>query len=320
MYEIALSVRACLRAGTAVSVVWIVDGEGLDPGERTDAIALTPGGGRVGSLLSGVLDSQLAELHHSLSAPRLVDLPVSEVDAAIAGLPSTGRVRCLLAPAEALPGELWDHLVTREPVCLVTRLVGTQIGTTTLYTTETLDEAPEEARRLVARGVSDVAIGAQAIVTALVPVPRLVIVGAGPVAGAVTAAAELLGWHVRTIGDDAEATAEIGRLAATDKVLVTGHDLELVGSALLAALSTDVGYIGALGGRRLQQERAEWLSARGCTDLERVHSPAGLDIGARTPGEIAVSILAEAVAVGAGRTSTPRPTLNTDAHQGPRGG
>ena len=74
-----------------------------------------------------------------------------------------------------------------------------------------------------------------------------------------------------------------------------GHDLDLVGPALLAALAADVGYIGALGGRGLQRERAAWLTDRGAVDLERIHGPAGLDIGATTPAEIAVSILAEAL-------------------------
>ena len=66
-----------------------------------------------------------------------------------------------------------------------------------------------------------------------------------------------------------------------------------------------MGYIGALGSRRTQQARADWLAYRGVTDLERVHGPAGLDIGANTPAEIAVSILAEALAVKARASAGP---------------
>ena len=68
----------------------------------------------------------------------------------------------------------------------------------------------------------------------------------------------------------------------------------------MAALESDVGYIGALGARRMQENRADWLAYRGVTDLTRIHGPAGLDIGADTPAEIAVSILAEAIAENAG--------------------
>jgi xanthine dehydrogenase accessory factor len=79
---------------------------------------------------------------------------------------------------------------------------------------------------------------------------------------------------------------------------VFAHDLEAAGTVLQAALQSSVGYIGALGSRRMQQQRADWLAARGVTGLERIHGPAGLDIGASSPGEIAVSVLAEAIAAG----------------------
>ena len=96
----------------------------------------------------------------------------------------------------------------------------------------------------------------------------------------------------------------IAGLSTIDKVVVTGHDLELTGAGLIAALDSDVGYIGALGSRRLNDNRRDWLAYRGVTDLTRVHAPAGLDIGADTPATIAVSILAEAIASAAGAAQT----------------
>ena len=93
------------------------------------------------------------------------------------------------------------------------------------------------------------------------------------------------------------ATGLIAGLSRLDKLVVTSHDAELGGRALAAGLDSDVGYIGALGSRRTQQSRADWLAYRGITDLSRIHGPAGLDIGADTPAEIAVSIVAEALAV-----------------------
>ena len=76
-----------------------------------------------------------------------------------------------------------------------------------------------------------------------------------------------------------------------------GHDDRLTGAALEAALAGPVGYIGSVGPRRLQDSRADWLVRRGVEDLDRIHGPAGLPIGASSPAEIAVSVLAEALAV-----------------------
>jgi xanthine dehydrogenase accessory factor len=103
------------------------------------------------------------------------------------------------------------------------------------------------------------------------------------------------------------ATGVIATLAALDKVVVASHDDELAGPALAAALAGEVGYIGAVGSRRTQLARADWLAYRDITDLSRIHGPAGLDIGAGTPAEIAVSILAEALAVSSG---TEKPGLD----------
>jgi xanthine dehydrogenase accessory factor len=97
------------------------------------------------------------------------------------------------------------------------------------------------------------------------------------------------------------AAGVIAGLAGLDKVVVAAHDIELAGPALAAALGGQVGYIGAVGSRRMQAARADWLASRGITDTDRVHGPAGLDIGANTPAEIAVSIVAEAVAAAAGK-------------------
>jgi len=76
-----------------------------------------------------------------------------------------------------------------------------------------------------------------------------------------------------------------------------GHDVESSSRALASALESRAGYIGALGSMKMQESRADWLAFREITDLSRVHGPAGINIGAKTPGEIALSVLAEAVAV-----------------------
>ena len=304
MYGITLSVVACLRAGTRVDVAWVVDTEGLERADGTDALALTPGGGRVGSLLSGALDDQLSDqAARGAGRGRLLDLEVSEVDALVAGLPSGGRAWCLLIGAPDLPAELWELLAARRPVALITELDGDEVAGTTLATPEAVDSiegAGEEIAERFARRASDTVLSDGRVVTILWPVPQLVIVGFGAVAEALAPAAALLGWQTRTVSDPGTAGGLIAALAGPDKLVVASHDQELAGRALAAALDSDVGYIGALGGRRAQQARADWLAYRGYSDLSRIHGPAGLDIGADTPAEIALSILAEAVAVQAG--------------------
>jgi xanthine dehydrogenase accessory factor len=290
VYEIALSVAACLRAGTRVDVAWVVEATpGLGIQNRNAALAITPGGGRLGSILPGSLDDQLVDLSYRGTTGRIVDVT--------AGLGGGGDVRCLLVSAADLPSELWDRLRNRDPVCLVTRLDGDQVADVAMYGPETIAEAGEEVAGLFGRGVSDSVMVPGEVRTVFWPVPRLVVIGAGAVADALHAAAGLLGWNTQTITDASSATGVIAGLAGLDKVVVISHDVDLAGPALAAALAGDVGYIGALGSRRMQQTRADWLAYRGVTDLDRIHGPAGLDIGAKTPPEIAVSIVAEALAV-----------------------
>ena len=58
MYSIAISVASCLRANTRVDVAWLIDSQNIEVADRTEAIAITPGGGRMGDLVSGALDAQ----------------------------------------------------------------------------------------------------------------------------------------------------------------------------------------------------------------------------------------------------------------------
>jgi xanthine dehydrogenase accessory factor len=298
VYDIASSVAACLRAGTRVDVAWVVHTRGFSSRDGTEALAITPGGGRVGALMSGALDDQVAASVRAGESGRVLDLHVGDVDAMVAGLACGGDARCLVVPVADLPAGLWQRLQQREPVCLVTRLDGDDVAGVAMFTQEAIAGAGDDAARLFGRGVSDSAVSAGTVVTALWPVPGLTVVGSGALADALVAVAGVLGWTAQVVTDEPEGLAE---LAVIDKVVVISHDVELAGPALAAALSGAAGYVGAVGSRHTQQARAEWLAARGVTDLTRVHGPAGLDIGANTPAEIAVAVVAEALAVTSGR-------------------
>jgi len=301
VYRIALSVEACLRAATRVDVAWIVASEGLDDRDDNDALALTPGGGRIGSLASGALDSQLSDLAGRVGdGGRLVDLRITDVDALVAGLPRPCAVQCLVVPADKLPGDLWSQLIARRPVCLVSRVRGDEVVDTALFDAATIGAAGETAAQLFATRGSVTSVVDDTIVSVFWSVPQLVVVGRGPIAEALAKAATLLGWQTQIVDDVPTATGLIAQLSTSDNLVVAAHDVDVAGAALAAALDSDVGYIGALGARRMQQARADWLAYRDITDLSRVHGPAGIDIGADTPAEIALSVLAEAVAVRSG--------------------
>ncbi len=287
---------ACLRSGTRADVAWMIEAEGLPIADWSDAVVFTPGGGRIGSMAGGALDGQLTELAGLWSVGRLVDLEVSEIDALIAGLPAAGSARCLLVPADALPADLWDLAATRQALCLVCRMESDEVTEISLYTADTIGGAGQAVEALFATGTSGSTVIDDVVATVFRPVSQLVVVGSTPVADALAGLAAKVGWRTQILIDAASATGVIATLSPLDKVVVTAHDLDLAGTALMAALESEVGYIGALGSHRMQENRADWLAYRGMTDLSRVHGPAGIDIGAETPGEIAISILAEAIA------------------------
>jgi xanthine dehydrogenase accessory factor len=156
--------------------------------------------------------------------------------------------------------------------------------------------------------------------------PQMIIFGAIDFSVALARAARDLGYRV-TICDARAPFIESSRFAQVaevavdwpdrylaahqlgprDAVLVFTHDPKFDEPALTAALSCDAGYIGALGSRRTHRERTARLREAGVDEaqLDRVSAPCGLDIGARTPAETAISILAEVIARRTGRAGEP---------------
>ena len=129
---------------------------------------------------------------------------------------------------------------------------------------------------------------------------KLLIVGDGPVTDALTAMTSILGWPVSVTATVPDIGPDV------DAVVITSHHEDVDGPAIRSALATGTRYVGAMGSRRTQARRREWLLANGVSqnDLVTLHAPIGLDIGADQPAEIALSILAEVVAVRAGRLTT----------------
>jgi xanthine dehydrogenase accessory factor len=127
--------------------------------------------------------------------------------------------------------------------------------------------------------------------------PRPAFTSAPPLVGAGEVATE---WPDRFLA------ARGDRLGPRDAVCVLSHDHKIDVPAITAALETPVGYLGVMGSRRTHAERIERLRDQGVSpaQLARVMAPIGLDIGARTPEETAVAIMAEVVALRAGRPAS----------------
>jgi xanthine dehydrogenase accessory factor len=156
------------------------------------------------------------------------------------------------------------------------------------------------------------------------PPPKLIMVGAVDFAAQLSAVAALAGWRpfvvdprTRFATDErfpaaerviaawpAEAFAQIEPIDPATAIAVLTNDPKLDDAALLAALESDAGYIGAMGSRVAQRKRHERLVAAGVSEdrLERIAAPIGLDLGAMTAAETALSIMSEIVALRHGRT------------------
>ncbi|HZC99628.1 MAG TPA: XdhC family protein [Actinomycetes bacterium] len=134
--------------------------------------------------------------------------------------------------------------------------------------------------------------------------PRLVVGGAGPVAEALATIGEVVGVAVRAEppGSDGFAAAVDG-LGPRDAVVFVDHDDPGLLPALAKALGGEAGYVGVMGSRRHTPGFVAKLRETG-VDLGRLHSPTGLDLGARVPPEIALSILAEVMATTRGRPAS----------------
>jgi xanthine dehydrogenase accessory factor len=155
------------------------------------------------------------------------------------------------------------------------------------------------------------------------PPPRLVIFGAIDFAAALCRVAKAAGWRAFVVDPrsrfataerfpeaeaviaewPAEALARLGGIDKATYLAVLTHDPKLDDAALLASLDSDAPYIGAMGSRRAQAKRRDRLVAAGVpeTQLERIAAPIGLDLGAMTAEETAVSIVSELIAVRNGR-------------------
>jgi xanthine dehydrogenase accessory factor len=299
------------RAGKGAVVATVVETWGSAPRAVGAQMVVSGEGEMEGSVSGGCVEGAVVveamELVGS-GAAKLLEFGVSDDEAFAVGLACGGRIRVLVEPVGgALPVEVLEELVAartaRRPVAYVADLEGEA---------RRLDgqEAWSERFRMDRSGVEE---DGRTFVHVHNPPLRMVIVGAVHIAQALVPMARIAGYDVTVIdprpafGAAArfpgveiveewpdEALGELDLDPRTAVVTLT-HDPKLDDPAIRAALGSDVFYLGCLGSTRTHAKRVARLEEAGFSadDIARIHAPVGLDIGARGPSEIAVSVLAE---------------------------
>jgi xanthine dehydrogenase accessory factor len=299
------------RDGRGAALATVVETWGSAPRPVGSQLAVSGAGDIMGSVSGGCVEGAVvAEAIEALAdgRDRLLTFGVSDDDAFAVGLACGGTIRVLVEPVGgALPEALLADLVAARSARRAVAYRVTPGGARALLGAE----APGVAERMRAdrSGMEAdgsftavhnpplrmVVVGAVHIAQALLPMARAC--GYDPVLidprGSFGAAHRFPGERILDDWPDA-AMAALAPDARTAVVTLT-HDPKLDDPALRAALASPAFYIGCLGSTRTHARRLERLRAEGVGEaaLARLHAPVGLDIGARSPGEIAVSIMAQ---------------------------
>ena len=300
-------VLAWKQVGHRVTLVTVVETWGSAPRPPGALLAVRDDGGVSGSVSGGCVEDDLiarirAGEYADLQRPSMVAYGVTKEEATRFGLPCGGTLRLVQEP---VLGTAWIEEVLQRTSAhqLVARTLTLSDGTIGL--------------RPAVRGESLHFDGSQ-LTTFFGPRWRLLLIGAGQLSQCVAQMAQALdydvlvcepreeykaGWslpgvtHLSGMPDDV--VLEIQPDAHTAIVALT-HDPKLDDMALMEALNSSAFYVGALGSRRNQQARKQRMAEHFDLSedaLSRLHGPIGLRLGAKTPSEIAVSIVAELVQV-----------------------
>ena len=309
MSELREQLERWRAKGERVAVATVVATRRSSPRPVGSKLLVSEGGEIAGSVSGGCVESDVVLAAQDVlagSPPLLKSYGITDEMALNIGLPCGGEIDVFVEPL----AEAEERDVT------LTVIGGDGIG-------ERIEDGELEraARR---RGRSHVIRQDERTIFAEVnlPPPRLLVYGAVDTAEALCAAARRLGWTT-VVADARGRFATRERIPSADELLVAWpeealeqvrpdegtaivvltHDVKFDQPLLEGALRTDAFYIGALGSRRNQEQRRERLLAAGVSeeDFARVHGPCGLDVGAESPAETALSILAEILAVRAER-------------------
>lgn len=330
-------------ANVPMAVATVIETWGSSPREVGAKMVVTANGDIAGSVSGGCVEAAVAEAAQVViasGAPQLLHFGVADETAWEVGLACGGSMDVFVEPCRRewyVP--LRDSLQAEQAVAAVTVLSGdsslggklvatdsTSGGTMSLHLAAAALQAAQEALRRGQSGRVQLSESVEAFAEVHLPPPTLIIVGGVHIAIALAKLAKTLGYRTVVI-DPRKAFGNAARFAHADVLIQTWadealadmlitrttaiamltHDPKLDDPALKVALPSDAFYVGALGSRATQQTRRQRLLAEGVPagQLDRLRGPIGLNIGARSPEEIALAIMAEIVSAQRARPPLP---------------
>ena len=320
----------------SIALATVIQTWGSSPRRAGAKMALTPDGKITGSVSGGCVEGAVFEEGVQVlksNRPKLLHFGVADETAWEVGLACGGSIDIFVKPLDTeFYKSLHSVLVEEQPAVLVTvvkgpdELLGREMlvrekGDVTGTISDELDtQALNIAKETLAGGESRRAIlkeDVEVFLEVILPPPTLIAVGGAHITIALMALAKTLGYRTVVVdprtafGNEArfpnvdqliqkwpqEAFQEIPLTRSTAVAMLT-HDPKLDDPALKIALPSPAFYVGALGSKSTQAKRRQRLLDDGLSEeqLNRLHGPIGLEIGAGTPEEIAMSIMAEIVA------------------------
>lgn len=325
--------RQWKRDGKAVALATVVRVQGSAPRPEGSRLWVSSAEELEGSVSGGCVENDVAL--HALQVlekdqPRLVTYGIADEDAFEVGLACGGTIQVYIEPAEA------DEIIEAVEQLTVSSRLGARVMAVSGGTWKAVIDAKQgvvagsipaglrddvlaDAGRLMATEQSrTLSYGdVDVFIESIAPAPELLVFGAGPFAEPLCRMASQVGYRV-TIIDPRPAFARADLFPEAREVVVSwpdqvldarnwdgayvvvlNHNQRLEDPVIRRALAEPIAYLGVMGSRRTHADRLARLQADGwsAADQERIHGPIGLDIGAETPAEVAVSILAEMTTV-----------------------
>ena len=310
MREVLDELNEWIGSREDIAIATVIETWGSSPRPLGSKMLVTRSGKMAGSVSNGCIEGAVFEEAQKVlktGKPKVAAFGVADDVAFDVGLACGGHIEVFIQPLDGVHRQVIGMLNRNEPATLGTNLV---TGETTL--TEGTPGGSEQARR-----------DGDVFIEQLRRPAHLVIIGAIHIAIPLHRLAKLMGYRVTVVDARAKfATKErfpeadelivawpdeaIGKLTVDSStyVVILTHDPKFDLPALRSVLKKNVGYVGAIGSRKTNQNRFDALRKEGFTEeeLARVHGPIGLDLGSRGAEETALGILAEITAVRFGGT------------------